>query len=71
MKTSDFQVRPETKEAVFENLDTKEQEVITYDMLHVTPPMETPACLSQASDPDLVDAAGFLSVNKETLQHTK
>jgi len=66
-----IEVRPETKEAVFENLDTQEQEVITYDMLHVTPPMETPACLSQASDPDLVDAAGFLSVNKETLQHTK
>ena len=64
-------MRPETKEAVFENLDTKEQEVVTYDMMHVTPPMETPTCLSQASDPDLVDAAGFLSVNKETLQHNK
>ena len=64
-------MRPETKEAVFENLDTKEQEVVGYDMLHVTPPMETPACLSQAADPDLVDATGFLNVNKETLQHVK
>ena len=45
--------------------------MVNYDMLHVTPPMETPPCLSGSNNPDLVDAAGYLTVNKETLQHTK
>merc|ERR1712029_244408 len=39
------------------------------DMIHITPPMATPEVLS--SNKDLSDASGFLSVNKETLQHTK
>ena len=56
------EVKPDTKEAVFENLDSGELETVKYDMLHVTPPMSPPDCLS--SNPDLVDAAGFLSVNK-------
>ena len=38
----------------------------SYDLLHVTPPMATPACLSGS---ELADPAGFLAVNKETLQH--
>ena len=63
------EVKPETKEAVFENLDSRELETVKYDMIHITPPMSTPDCLN--SNPDLVDGAGFLSVNKETLQHTK
>ena len=40
-----------------------------YDLLHVTPPMSTPDAL--ASNASLADAAGFLDVNKETLQHNK
>jgi len=63
------EVKPETKEAVFENLDTNEKTTVPYDFLHVTPPMAPPAPL--ADNKDLADAAGFLDVNKETLQHTK
>jgi len=37
-----IELRPDAKEAVFENLDTKEQRVIRYDMIHVTPPMGPP-----------------------------
>ena len=40
-----------------------------YEMLHVTPPMSSPDVLK--AHPMLTDAAGFLDVNKETLQHTK
>merc|ERR1712183_741692 len=40
-----------------------------YEMLHITPPMSTPDCLN--SNSDLVDAGGFLSVDRNTLQHTK
>ena len=63
------EVKPDTKEAIFEDLESGQLETVKYDMLHITPPMSTPDCLS--SNPDLVDGAGFLSVNKETLQHTK
>jgi len=63
------EIKPDTKEAVFENLDTNELTTVPYDMIHITPPMETPPALH--SNKDLTDAAGFLSINKETLQHTK
>merc|ERR1719341_1153684 len=63
------EIKPASKEAVFENLDTNEQTTVPYDMIHITPPMGTPPALN--SNADLVDAGGFLSVDKETLQHTK
>jgi hypothetical protein len=40
-----------------------------YDMLHVTPPMNTPPVLGQ--NRELADEAGFLTVNPKTLQHVK
>ena len=82
-----IEVKADTKEAVFEHLDSKEQVTTTspspvllstvhmllpqvtvpYDLLHITPPMTTPDAL--ATNTDLADPAGFLNVNKETLQH--
>ena len=47
----------------------KQQVTVPYDLLHVTPPMSTPDPL--ATNASLADAAGFLDVNKETLQHNK
>ena len=38
-------------------------------MLHVVPPMGTPTALKSCKA--LTDAAGYLDVNKETLQHVK
>ncbi|KAB7500527.1 Sulfide:quinone oxidoreductase, mitochondrial [Armadillidium nasatum] len=38
-----------------------------YDFLHVTPPMNPPDVLR--NEKKLVDEAGFLNLNKETLQH--
>jgi len=64
-----IEVKPESKEAVFQHLDTQETVTVPYDLLHVTPPMSTPDPL--ASNASLADAAGFLDVNKETLQHNK
>ncbi|KQL44752.1 pyridine nucleotide-disulfide oxidoreductase [Brevibacillus choshinensis] len=63
-----IEVRPDTKEAVFENLDTKEQEVLKYDMLHVTPPMKAPDFIKGSS---LEDAGGWVDVDPYTLQHKK
>ncbi|XZE19738.1 FAD-dependent oxidoreductase [Pirellulaceae bacterium SH449] len=59
---------PDTKEAVFENLATKEQESIRFDMIHVTPPMGPPDIVKNSV---LANAAGWVDVDKHTLQHPK
>lgn len=68
-KTVLKEVRADKREAVFFNTDDKTQETtLPYDMLHVTPPMKTPAFLS--ANRELADAAGYLAVDRRTLQHT-
>ncbi|MHC4875525.1 MAG: NAD(P)/FAD-dependent oxidoreductase [Planctomycetota bacterium] len=62
------EVRAATKEAVFENLDSGEQSVVPFDMIHVTPPMGPPDFI--ASGP-LADESGWVDVNKDTLQHVR
>ena len=52
------EVRPERSEAVFENLETREEVVVAYDLLHVTPPQRSPEFTRQSplagagADPD-------------------
>jgi sulfide:quinone oxidoreductase len=63
-----IEVRPDQKEAVFENLETKRQEVLAYDMLHVTPPMQSPAFIRNSP---LADSNGWVDVDPYTLQHRR
>ncbi|XP_036592753.1 sulfide:quinone oxidoreductase, mitochondrial [Trichosurus vulpecula] len=64
-----IEVRPEKYEAVFENLDNPGMtKVVSYEMLHVTPPMGPPDVVRESP---VADAAGWVDVNKETLQHKK
>ncbi|XP_046931106.1 sulfide:quinone oxidoreductase, mitochondrial [Lynx rufus] len=64
-----IEVRADRQEAVFENLDKPgETQVISYEMLHVTPPMSPPDVLKTSP---VADAAGWVDVDKETLQHKK
>ena len=42
---------------------------LQYSFLHVTPPMSAPNVLKACKD--ITNAAGFLEVNKETMQSTK
>lgn len=62
------EIRPQSKEAIFKNLDTEALESIPYDMLHVTPPMGSPSFL--AASP-LADKDGFVEVDPGTLQHKR
>lgn len=39
-----------------------------FDLLHVSPPMSSPDCISSSP---LADAAGFVEVDKNTLQHVR
>lgn len=69
-KTVLKEVKADKKEAVFFNTEDKSQEItLPYNLLHVTPPMRTPEFLQRSTQ--LVDAGGFLTVDKFTLQHTK
>jgi sulfide:quinone oxidoreductase len=64
------EVRADTREAVFavkEN-DSERQEVIPYDLLHVTPPMAAPAVVSGSP---LANGAGFVEVDQYSLQHVR
>ncbi len=63
-----MELRPESKEAIFKNLETDEAVVQKYDMIHVTPPMSAPDFV--AASP-LAAEDGWVSVNKDSLQHTQ
>lgn len=63
-----IEVRPDRKEAVFENLDTGEEVVLKYDLLHVTPPMGAPDFIKESP---LADQGGWVDVDQFTLQHKK
>ena len=62
------EIRPDKKEAVFQRLDTNEQVVLPYTLLHVTPPMSAPDVIKRSP---LANDAGWVEVNKETLQHVR
>ncbi|KAL0968679.1 hypothetical protein UPYG_G00270110 [Umbra pygmaea] len=62
-----IEVRADRQQAVFENLDKPgETKVFEYEMLHITPPMGP---ITVVKESPLADEAGWLDVNKETLQH--
>ncbi|XP_050714972.1 sulfide:quinone oxidoreductase, mitochondrial-like [Eriocheir sinensis] len=63
-----IEVKPDTREAVFQNLDSPDDlQTLPYEMLHVTPPMSAPDPLHNCGP--LVNETGYLNVNKHTLQH--
>ncbi len=62
------EIRAATKEAVYRHMDTDEEIVINYDMIHVTPPMSAPDFVS---DSELAGEGGWVDVDKHTLQHTR
>ena len=59
-------VRPASKEAVFESLDGADERVLTYDFLHVTPPMSAPDFVKRSP---LANADGWVDVDMHTTQH--
>ena len=66
-----IEVRPASKEAVFKVTKEGEEpreEVINYELLHVTPPMAAPDVVAQSP---LAAASGFVEVGKHNLQHVR
>lgn len=62
------EVRPQTREAVFRDLENDKEVVISYDLLHVTPPMSAPDFLKGSA---LGNDAGWVDVDPKTLRHTR
>jgi sulfide:quinone oxidoreductase len=63
-----IEIKAETKEAIFENLDSKEKITLHYDMIHVTPPQSSPNFIKQSP---LANADGWVDVDKQTLKHNR
>lgn len=65
-----IEVKPESDTAIFENLDNPQEKFVEqYSMLHAVPPMSTPTELAKCQE--LVNEAGFVEVNKSTMQHLR
>lgn len=63
------ELRPQSREAVFQNLAAGGAEVVQrYDMIHVTPPMSAPDVIKRSP---LANAGGWVDVDKATLRHTR
>jgi len=62
------EIRAASKEAVYRHMDSGEETVIKYDMIHVTPPMGPPDFVAQS---ELAGEGGWVEVDKFTLQHTR
>lgn len=62
------ELRPASREAVFEHLDTRERTTIHYDMIHVTPPMSAPDVVKTSA---LAGPQGWCEVDRHTLRHPR
>ena len=63
-----IEINGEKKEATFKLMNNGNTVTRKYDMIHVTPPQSAPDFVRQS---ELVDAKGWVDVDKYTLQHTK
>jgi sulfide:quinone oxidoreductase len=62
------EVRPQSREAVFADVNGGAELILKYDMMHVTPPQSAPDFIKKSA---LAGDGGWVGVDKHTLQHTK
>jgi sulfide:quinone oxidoreductase len=61
-------LRPDAREAVFRDVKTGVEQVMRYDLIHVTPPMSPPEFVRTGP---LANADGWVEVDKFSLQHVR
>ena len=61
-------LRPDAHEAVFRDVKTGTEQVMRYDMIHVTPPLSPPEFVRTGP---LANADGWIEVDKFSLQHVR
>lgn len=62
------EIRAASKEAVFTHVESGEEVVEKYDLIHVTPPMSAPDVIKNSP---LANELGWVDIDKETLRHNK
>lgn len=62
------EIKPEEKEAIFEDVHTIKREAVPYSMLHVVPPMGPPDFIKNSV---IGDQQGWVDVDPYTLQHVR
>ena len=62
------EIRAKKQQAVFRHLDTDEETVVKYSMIHVTPPQGPPEVVKESA---LANDAGWVDVDDHTLQHAR
>lgn len=62
------EIDAQQKKAVFKNLSTNELVTVSYDMIHVVPPMSAPDFIEKSP---LADETGWVDVDPYTLRHKK
>ncbi len=62
------EIRADAKEAVFRHLESGEETVKSYEMIHVTPHQCAPDFISESA---LAGEGGWVEVDKHTTQHTR
>jgi sulfide:quinone oxidoreductase len=62
------EIRPGSREAVFRDLDNDKEVVLSYDLIHVTPPMSAPDFVKGSA---LANEAGWVDVDPQSLQHRR
>lgn len=62
------EVRPDSREAIFESLDGDDELVVKYDFLHVTPPMSAPDFIKSSP---FANDEGWVDVDMYTTQHVE
>ena len=67
------EILPDKREAVFQvkSGEAKERANIQYDFLHVVPPHRAPEFLRRSALADAANSAGWVTVDKHTMQHVK
>lgn len=63
-----IEIRPTTKEAIFRRVETGEELVLRYGLLHVAPPMGP---LDVFANSELAGKDGWVDVDRQTLQHVR
>jgi sulfide:quinone oxidoreductase len=62
------EIRPAERRAIFQSVEGDDRIEIDYQMIHVTPPQGPPDVIK---DSPLADAAGWVNVDRHTLQHPR
>jgi sulfide:quinone oxidoreductase len=62
------EICPEQRQAVFQDAEHEDEVVLDYDTIHLAPPQGPPDVVKESP---LADEAGWVDVDKYTLQHTR